>query len=120
MVDRGLTVLTDPVHRGVTATAARTLSRRHSLQVRQVGWDDEQLGFRPIRHVWRVEGSRPAGTRPPTGEVVRDHHHLSDRPAPGHLHPVTPVGCFGDARPPVPDPDPKGVATRAGRRHRTG
>lgn len=43
------------VDRGVTATAARTLGRRHDLEVRRVGWDDKQPTFRPIRHAWRVE-----------------------------------------------------------------
>ena len=41
--------------RGVTATAARTLGRRHDLEVRRVGWDDKQPTFRPLRHAWRVE-----------------------------------------------------------------
>src|SRR5918997_2948742 len=39
---------------------------------------------------------RPARTRPPTGDVVREHHHLSDRPAPGRLHldhPASTVTC---------------------------
>ena len=43
------------VDRGVTAAAADTLSRRHALEVRRVGWDDKQPVFRPIRHAWRVE-----------------------------------------------------------------
>ena len=46
----------------------------------------------------------PAGTRPPTGEVVREHHHLSDRLAAGGLHrdrPASPVSC-----PWTPSPDP--------------
>jgi hypothetical protein len=41
--------------RGVTAAAARDLSREHELEVRRVGWDDKQPAFRPIRHAWRVE-----------------------------------------------------------------
>ena len=43
------------VDRGVTAAAARDLSRDHNLEVRRVGWDDKQPIFRPIRHAWRVE-----------------------------------------------------------------
>ena len=43
------------VDRGVTAPAARKLSRDHGLEVRRVGWDDKQPVFRPIRHAWRVE-----------------------------------------------------------------
>ncbi|MCD4534060.1 IS5 family transposase [Nocardioides sp. cx-169] len=43
------------VDRGVTAAAARTLSRDHDIEVRRVGWDDKQPAFRPIRHAWRVE-----------------------------------------------------------------
>ena len=43
------------VDRGVTAAAARTLSRDHDLEVRRVGWDDKQPVFRPIWHAWRVE-----------------------------------------------------------------
>jgi putative transposase len=39
----------------VTATAARTLGRRHYLEIRRVGWDDKQPMFRPIWHAWRVE-----------------------------------------------------------------
>lgn len=38
------------VDRGVTATAARTLSRHHDLEMRRVGWDDKQPVFRPLRH----------------------------------------------------------------------
>ena len=40
---------------GVTAAAAGTLGRLHGLEVRRVGWDDKQPGFRAIRHAWRVE-----------------------------------------------------------------
>jgi hypothetical protein len=40
---------------GVTAAAARDLSRDHDLEVRRVGWDDKQPVLRPIRHAWRVE-----------------------------------------------------------------
>jgi hypothetical protein len=43
------------VDRGVTAAAARELSRSHGVEVRRVGWDDKQPVFRPIRHAWRVE-----------------------------------------------------------------
>ena len=43
------------VDRGVTAAAARDLSREHEPEVRRVGWDDKQPVFRPIRHAWRVE-----------------------------------------------------------------
>ena len=43
------------VDRGVTAAAARTLGRRHDLEVRRVGWDDKKPVFRPIGHAWRVE-----------------------------------------------------------------
>ena len=43
------------VDRGVTAAAARELSRAHDIEVRRVGWDDKQPVFRPIRHAWRVE-----------------------------------------------------------------
>ncbi len=43
------------VDRGVTAAAARTLGRDHSIELRRVGWDDKQPTFRPIRHAWRVE-----------------------------------------------------------------
>jgi hypothetical protein len=43
------------VDRGVTAAATRTLGRDHDLEVRRVGWDDKQPGFRPIRHAWRME-----------------------------------------------------------------
>src|SRR3954463_15748411 len=45
------------VDRGVTAAGARKLGRRQGLEVRRVGWDDEQPVFRPIRHAWRVEGA---------------------------------------------------------------
>ena len=38
-----------------TGAAARTLGRRHELEVRRVGWDDKQPVFRPTRHAWRVE-----------------------------------------------------------------
>ena len=43
------------VDRGVTAAAARTLSRDHDVEIRRVGWDDKQPTFRPIPHAWRVE-----------------------------------------------------------------
>lgn len=43
------------VDRGVTAGSARTLGRKHEVEVRRVGWDDKQPVFRPIRHAWRVE-----------------------------------------------------------------
>jgi len=43
------------VDRGVTAAAARALGRDHDIEVRRVGWDDEQPTLRPIRHAWRVE-----------------------------------------------------------------
>ena len=43
------------VDRGVTAAAARLLSRDHGVEFRRVGWDDKQPVFRPIRHAWRVE-----------------------------------------------------------------
>jgi putative transposase len=43
------------VDRGVTAAAARTLGRDYDVEVRRVGWDDEQRTVRPIRHAWRVE-----------------------------------------------------------------
>jgi putative transposase len=43
------------VDRGVTSAAARTLGRHHGLELRRVGWDDEQPVFRPIRHAWRVD-----------------------------------------------------------------
>lgn len=38
------------VDRGLTAGAAAKLSRRHGVEVRRVGWADEQPVFRPIRH----------------------------------------------------------------------
>ena len=44
--------LADP---GVTSAAARTPGRHHDLEMRQVGWDDKQPVFRPVRHAWRVE-----------------------------------------------------------------
>ena len=43
------------VDRGVPAAAGRALGRAHDVEVRQVGWDDKQPVFRPIRHAWRVE-----------------------------------------------------------------
>lgn len=43
------------VDRGVTASAAGRLGRRHGVEVRQVGWEDKQPVFRPIRHARRVE-----------------------------------------------------------------
>jgi len=43
------------VDRGVTAAAARLLSRDHGVEFRRVGWHDKQPVFRPIRHAWRVE-----------------------------------------------------------------
>ncbi len=43
------------VDRGLTAGAAARLGRRHGVEVRRVGWDDNQPDFRPIRHEWRVE-----------------------------------------------------------------
>lgn len=52
LTDRLELVLVD---RGVTAAAARDLSREHGAEVRRVGWDDKQPVFRPIRHAWRVE-----------------------------------------------------------------
>jgi putative transposase len=93
------------VDRGVTAAGARKLGRRQGLEVRRVGWDDEQPVFptHPPRLARRGR-PRPAGTRAPTGEVVREHHHLSDRLAPDHLHrdhPASPVSC-----PWTPSPGP--------------
>ena len=38
------------VYRGVTAAAARELSREHDVEVCRVGWDDKQPVFCPIRH----------------------------------------------------------------------
>src|SRR3954452_16120739 len=57
--------------RGVTAAGARKLGRRQGLEVRRVGWDDEQPVFptHPPRLARRGR-PRPAGTRAPTGEVV--------------------------------------------------
>jgi putative transposase len=49
------------VDRGVSARAARRLSRKFALEVRRVGWDSPQLDengrkvFRPIAYAWRVE-----------------------------------------------------------------
>jgi hypothetical protein len=43
------------VDRGVTAAAARKLSRGHAVEVRRVGRADKQPVFRPIRHAWRLE-----------------------------------------------------------------
>ena len=55
------------VDRGATAAGARKLSRRQGLEVRRVGWDDEQPVCRPIRHAWRVEVAhgRPGRARRP-------------------------------------------------------
>ena len=75
------------VDRGVTAAAAREFGRDYDLELRRVGWDDKQPVFRPIRHAWRVEVAHGRlGPRPPAGKVVREHHHLRDRLAPGRLH----------------------------------
>ncbi len=43
------------VDRGVTVPAARSLARRHGVELRRVGWDDKQPVFRPLRHAWRVQ-----------------------------------------------------------------
>lgn len=49
------------VDRGVSARAARRLSRGFGVEVRRVGWDSPQLDelgrrvFGPIAHAWRVE-----------------------------------------------------------------
>jgi putative transposase len=43
------------VDRGTTARAARQLSRRFGLEVRQVFWPDRQPTLRPIALAWRVE-----------------------------------------------------------------
>jgi len=99
------------VDRGVTAAAARTLGRDHDVEVRRVGWDDKQPTFRPIRHAWRVEVAHgPHWPLPPPGEVVREHHHLGDRLAPGRLH-------RHHAAPPVPrggPPAPSGIRSLTG------
>ena len=42
------------VDRGVTGAAARTLGRRHNLEVRRVGWDDKQAPF-CVKSPWAVE-----------------------------------------------------------------
>ena len=46
------------VRRGVTAAAARIVGRDYDVEVRRVGWDDNQPTFRPIRHPWAVEVAR--------------------------------------------------------------
>ena len=49
------------VDRGVSACAARRLSKEFALEVRRVGWDSPQFDehgrrvFRPVAHAWRVE-----------------------------------------------------------------
>ena len=43
------------VDRGTNARAARALSRRFEVEVRQVFWPDRQPTFPPIAHAWRVE-----------------------------------------------------------------
>jgi putative transposase len=43
------------VDRGTTGRAARAMSRRFHLEVRQVFWPDRQPLFRPIAYAWRVE-----------------------------------------------------------------
>jgi hypothetical protein len=85
------------VDRGVTAGAARTLGRRHDLEVRRVGWEDKQPVFRPSGTPARLAGRgrpRPSRAVPAAGEVVREHHRFGDRLAPGRLHrdhPAPPV-----------------------------
>ena len=43
------------VDRATTARAARSMSARFGLEVRQVFWPDRQPVFRPIALAWRVE-----------------------------------------------------------------
>ena len=106
------------VDRGVTAAGARKLGRRQGLEVRRVGWDDKQPVFRPIRHAWRVEVAhgRLGRARRSVDDLVRSllrrrRHRVRALTAA--------CECISGGRPPVPNRDPKGVATRAGRRHRT-
>jgi len=62
------------VDRGVTAAAARTLSRNHDLEVRRVGWDGKQPVFRPHpARLARQGHPGPPEQVPPSCEVVREH-----------------------------------------------
>jgi putative transposase len=49
------------VDRGTTARAARRMSRRCGLEVRQVFWPGRAPTFRPIALSWRVEVAPSAG-----------------------------------------------------------
>lgn len=82
-----------PVGRGITAAAARTLGCDHAAEVRNVGWDDRQPVFRPIRRAWRVEVAHGSWLCPSPGQVVRGHHDFGDRLAAGRVrcdHAATP------------------------------
>ena len=83
------------VDRGVTAAAARTLGRRPRRRgpPGRVGRQAAGLPPHPARLARRGRPRSPR-TLPPPGEVVREHHHLGDRLAPGRLH-------RHDAAPPV-------------------
>lgn len=43
------------VDRGTSVKAAGSISRKHGLDVRRVGWPVKSPTFRPIAHAWRVE-----------------------------------------------------------------
>jgi len=106
------------VDRGVTAAAARELGRRHGVEVRRVGWEEKQPVFRPIGHAWRVEVAHGR-----LGRARRSVDDLARSLLRRRRHRVRALTaaceCVSGGRPPVPNRDPKGVATRAGRRHRT-
>ena len=84
------------VDRGVTAAAARDTRPRPRPRgpPGRVGRQAAGLPPHPARLARRGR-PRPPRTLPPAGEVVREHHHLGDRLAPGRLH-------RDDAAPPVP------------------
>src|SRR4051812_42542270 len=98
------------VDRGVTAAAARTLGRDYDVAVRRVGGTTSSP---PSAHpaCLACRGRpRPPWPLPPPGEVVREHHHLGDRLAPGRLH-------RHYAAPPVPTggpPAPSGIRSLTG------
>jgi hypothetical protein len=84
VIDRLELVLVD---RGVTAPAARSIGRDHGLEVRRVGVGRQAAGLPPHpARLARRGRPRPSRTVATPGQVVREHHHLRDRLAPGRLH----------------------------------
>lgn len=86
------------VDRGVTAAAAGTLGRFQASRCAGSSGTTSSRCSAPSGTPGESRPPRPPRTLPPSGQVVREHHHLGHRMAPGRLHrhhTAPPVTCPG-------------------------